>query len=155
MLRRLLPLFLTAMLFIATDLKAENLVLNFQGGSNQSIPLNTLQKITFSTNNLVLNFVTGGTQSYAFSNLAKMFFGTDTYIENTSYSKADIFFNPSDNQLNLRNLTEGKNKVAIYRIDGVAVLSTTITNNESIDMSGYPAGIYLIRINTQVLKFKK
>jgi len=95
------------------------MVLRLQGGTDQTILLSSLQKITFSNSNLVLNYTSGSTQSYSFSNLEKLFFSPYTAVKNTVNSKADIFFNPS------------------------------------IDMSGFPASIYLIRINNQILKFKK
>jgi len=131
------------------------MVLRLQGGTDQTIPLSNLQKITFSNNNLVLNYVSGSTQSYGFSNLEKLFFTPYTYLNNPAKANSDILFNPSDNQVHFRNLPEGRYPVSVYRMDGVAVVSTTISNNESIDMSRFPASIYLIRINNQVLKFKK
>lgn len=139
----------------APFLQAQNMVIRLQSGADQTISLSNLQKITFSNSNLVLNYVSGETQSYGFSSLEKVYFSPYTAIKNASSPKSDIFFNPSDNQVHFRNLAEGANPVAVYRMDGVAVISTTISNNESIDMSGFPSSIYLIRINNQVLKFKK
>ena len=146
---------LATVFFLAPSLEAQNMVLRLQGGTDQTILLSSLQKITFSNNNLVLNYASGNTQSYSFSSLEKLFFSPYTAIKNTVSPKADIFFNPSDNQIHFRNLAEGSYLVAVYRIDGVAVVSTVITNNESIDMSGFPTSIYLVRINNQILKFKK
>lgn len=148
-------LLLAAALFFAPQLHAQNMILRLQGGTDQTVALSNLQKITFSNNNLVLNYVSGSTQSYGFSTLEKLFFSPLTSVKNTDASKADIFFNPSDNQIHFRNLTEGKYPVSVFCLDGRAVVRTTINNNESIDMSGFPASIYLIRINNQILKFKK
>jgi hypothetical protein len=148
-------LLLALALFIAPQLQSQNMVLRLQGGTDQTIVLSNLQKITFSNNNLVLNYVSGSTQSYGFSTLEKLFFSPYSSYENIVVPKTDIFYNPSDNHIHFRNLTEGKYPVSVFRLDGVAVVSTTINNNESIDMSGFPASIYLIRINNQILKFKK
>lgn len=153
--RHLYLIVLATVFFLAPRLEAQNMVLRLQGGTDQTILLSSLQKITFSNSNLVLNYVSGSTQSYGFSTLEKLFFSPLTSIKNTVVSKANIFFNPSDNQIYFRNLAEGSYLVTVYRIDGVAVVSTTITNNESVDMSGFPASIYLIRIKNQILKFKK
>jgi len=152
----ILSLFIVvAALSIAPSIQAQNMVLRLQGGTDQTIPLSNLQKITFSNSNLVLNYVSGATQSYGFSSLEKLYFSPYTALKKTSSPKSDIIFNSSDNQIHFRNLAEGNYPVAIYRMDGITVLSTTISNNESIDMSGFPASIYLVRINNQVLKFKK
>lgn len=153
--RHVYLLLLATVLFFIPDLQAQNMVLRLQGGTDQTIPLSNLQKITFSNNNLVLNYVTGGTQSYNFAILEKLFFTPYTSIKKTVISKSDIFFNPSDNQIHFRNLVEGTYRVSVFRMDGVPVISTTITNNESMDMSGFPSSIYFIRINNQTLKFKK
>lgn len=146
---------LVAILVATPLLQAQNMVLRLQGGTDQTIPLSNLQKITFSNSNLVLNYVTGTTQSYGFSSLEKLFFSPYTSLKPSSTPKADILYNATDNQVHFRNLPEGRYPVSVYRLDGVAVLNTVISNNESVDMSGYPASIYLIRINNQVLKFKK
>jgi hypothetical protein len=144
-----------AALFLSPPLQAQNMVLRLQGGTEQTIHLSNLQKITFSGSNLVLNLTSGSTQSYGFSNLEKMYFTPLTSIKNTVQAKADIFFNPTDNEIHFRNLAAGAQRVVVYRMDGLALINTTVTNDETIDMSGYPASIYLIRINNQILKFKK
>ncbi len=148
-------LLLTAILMLSPTLSAQNMILRLQGGTDQTILLSNLQKITFSNNNLVLNYVSGDTQSFGFSSLEKLFFSPLTSIKNTIQPKADIFFNAADNQIHFRNLPEGSFLVNVYRTDGMAVVSKTITNNESVDMSAFPSSIYLVRINNQVSKFKK
>lgn len=150
-----LSILLAGGLFLAPLTHAQNLVLRLQSGTDQTIPLNNLQKITFSNNNLILNYISGGTQSYGFSSLEKLYFSSYTAVRETTKPSTNILYNSTDNQIHFRNLTEGKYPLRVYRTDGVTVLSKTISNNESIDMSGYPAGIYLIHIDNQVLKFKK
>jgi len=142
-------------LCIAPALQAQNMVLRLQGGSDQTIPLSNLQKITFSNNNLVLNYVSGGTQLYGLYSLEKIFFSPYTYMKKTYSPTSNIFFNPADNQIHFRNLSEGQYPVVVYQSDGRMVVNTTITSNESVDMSNFPSSIYLIRINNQTLKFKK
>jgi hypothetical protein len=146
---------LTAYMLVSTVASSQNMVLRLQGGTDQTIPLSNLQKITFSNNNLVLNYVSGEQQQYGFSSLEKLYFSPLTAIKNTVQPKTDIFFNASDNQIHFRNLAEGSHLVSVYRTDGGLVVRKTITNNESVDMNGYPSSIYLIRINNQTLKFKK
>ncbi|MCX6308886.1 MAG: T9SS type A sorting domain-containing protein [Bacteroidia bacterium] len=153
--RYVYALLLTTVLFLASNLQAQNMVLRLQGGTDQTILLSNLQKITFSNNNMVLNYMTGNTQAYGLSSLEKLFFSTYTTFKNTKISQANILFNPSDNQIHFRNLAEGHYPVSVFRTDGATVFSTTITNNESIDISGLPSNIYLVHINNQSLKFKK
>jgi hypothetical protein len=146
---------LTAFMLVSTAASSQNMVLRLLGGTDQTIPLSNLQKITFSNNNLVLNYVSGEQQQYGFSSLEKLYFSPLTSIKNTEQPKTDIFFNSTDNQIHFRNLAEGSHLVSVYRTDGGLVVRKTVSNNESVDMNGYPSSIYLIRINNQTLKFKK
>jgi hypothetical protein len=148
-------LILAMAFYLSPALLAQNMVLRLQGGTDQTIPLSNLQKITFSNNNLVLNYVVGGTQLFGFNSLEKIFFSPYTYLKKNYSPSANIFFNSADNQIHFRNLEEGSYPVVVYQSDGRMVINTSITNNESIDMSIFPASIYLIRINNQTLKFKK
>lgn len=131
------------------------MVLKLQGGTEQSIQLNNLRKITFSGSNLVLNYVSGSTQSYGFSSLEKMYFNSQVAIRDVVQSNTDVFFNAADNQIHFRNLGEGTHNVTVFRMDGRAVVSTSVQPGETVDMSAYPKSIYLLRIDNQVVKFKK
>lgn len=146
---------LSALCLSATPLRAQNMVLRLQGGTEHAVLLSNLQKITFSGNNLVLNYVTGSTESYGFSSLEKLFFSQGTIVKESVFPKADIYFNATDNQIHFRNLPDRLNRVSVYRMDGMSVINTTVSDGGSIDMSRFPAGIYLIRANNQVQKFKK
>lgn len=153
--RLLFTLIFFFVLCLATPLRAQSVVLRLQGGSEQTIPLNSLQKITFSGNNLVLNYSAGGTQSYGFSNLEKLFFSQISSISKSTFPTLDIYFNATDNQVYYKNLPDFFNRLSIYRLDGVPIYSATVSDCGSVDMSRFPAGIYIIRANNKVMKFKK
>lgn len=131
------------------------MVLKLQGGIEESIQLNNLRKITFSGSNLVLNYVSGSTQTYGFSSLEKMYFNTLVAVKEVAQPNTDVFFNASDNQIHFRNLGESAHLVTIFRLDGRPVVSTSVQQGESVDMSRFPSSIYLVRIDNQVVKFKK
>lgn len=154
--------FLTALLLFAgmstSLIKAQSMTINLLDGTKQDIALMSLQKISFSNNNLVLNYTNGNTAPFTISTIKKIVVNTSTGIEKnkTEKTKITVFFNASDNQIEITNIPEGSSKVAIYRTDGVLVLNSEISSsNNNVNASGLSKGIYLLKINNQVFKFKK
>jgi len=155
--------FLTVLLFLVgtstTLLNAQSLSINMRDGSKQNFELKSLQKITFSDNNLVLNNSTGAFATFGIATINKILVSTTSDgIKNTKSGNGNIsiFFNPSDNQITIQNKPEGTLTVSLYRPDGVQVLKTQISNNnDPVNVSSLAKGIYLLKINNQVFKFKK
>jgi len=155
--------FLTVLLFLAgrstTLLNAQSLSINMRDGSKQNYELKSLQKITFSNNNLVLNNSTGAFATFGIATINKLLVSTTSDgIKNTKSGDGNIsiFFNPSDNQINILNAPEGTSTVSLYRPDGIQVLNTQISgNNDNVNVGSLAKGIYLLKINNQVFKFKK
>ena len=65
-----------------------------------------------------------------------------------------IFPNPVHDVLTLRNL-QGKQNVSIYAIDGRLVKSFETSENQIVDISDLPIGLYLVKTQTQTLKMIK
>ena len=155
--------FLTVLLFLivtsTTLLNAQSLSINLRDGSKQNYELKSLQKITFSNNNLVLNNSTGAFATFGIATINNLLVSTTSDgIKNTKSGNGNtsILFNPSDNQITILNKPEGTLTVSLYRPDGVLVLKTQISNNNDlVNVSSLAKGIYLLKINNQVFKFKK
>jgi hypothetical protein len=147
------------MLFLATALftaKAQSIVIQSQEGSEQTISLSDIQKITFSDGYLVLNYNGGTTQSYAVSTLRKLSFNsTSSTIENALAESVHFFYQATDQHLYFHNLPDSKSSVTVFRTDGILVIQTTIFSDGTIDASSLPTGIYLVKVNNQVYKFQK
>lgn len=72
--------------------------------------------------------------------------------------KADLQVNPNPVQsmLNITGYDENQEyQLAIYTLTGQEILRVNNWKGETIDVSGYAAGIYLININTTTIKFIK
>lgn len=70
-------------------------------------------------------------------------------IENSN-KQFQIFPNPSNGQLNIRSY-EGASRVVnaeLYSISGKLVYTSKITNQTQLDLSGYSAGVYLLKLET-------
>lgn len=74
-----------------------------------------------------------------------------TAIENIADNNSDVVIYPSvtHDAVHVRNLKSGRNHVSIYSISGQAMKHITTNSSElDINCTSYPAGIYLIKINT-------
>jgi len=156
-------IFLTTLLLLAgmstTLVKAQSMTINLKNGNKQEINLTTLQKISFSSNNLVLNYANAAFTSVAITDIRKItMVGGAAAVKNpqADESKISVFFNASDNQLTIKNTPEKTSKAYVYRIDGVLVLNTEVSSsNNVVNASSLANGLYLLKINNQVFKFKK
>ncbi|CAD7816379.1 Beta-glucanase [Chryseobacterium aquaeductus] len=66
-------------------------------------------------------------------------------VDNFSASRESIYPNPVENILNLK-LSENRNVITLYDFSGKKLLQKDIKANAEIDMSSYPSGNYLIKI---------
>jgi hypothetical protein len=81
---------------------------------------------------------------------------TITAISESSLKKLSIYPNPVEYQLFLKNVPETSSAIKIYRMDGVVVMLLRETAGiSSIDISELPSGFYLLRIDSQTVKFIK
>lgn len=65
-----------------------------------------------------------------------------------------VYPNPVRDALTLRNL-EGTASVRIFTLDGRLVKSFEITENQTVDISELPAGLYLLNVDSRTLKMMK
>jgi len=144
----------------AFDIKAQSMVIKTKDGTESTKLLDSIQNFTFSNGTLLLKFITGSTGSYGVSTISKLYFeSVPTGIADVT-SKATgtitIYPNPVGNSINIQNLPGGTSIVHIYRMDGVMVLYTQVSSSStSIDVSNLETGLYLLKVNEQVLKFIK
>ena len=74
----------------------------------------------------------------------------------TETSNASVFLspNPTHDAFMLHNLN-GKQSVSIYALDGRLVKSAEVSENQLIDISDLPVGLYLVKTESQTLKMIK
>ncbi len=149
---------LFAMLFVQINI-AQNKWLEILKTDNTQIKvdLDNLNKLTFSATDLILNYSAGENESVSRSDIKKMVFGTSTGVQNvTVKSNFQVFPNPANDFIQLRNIPEGDYMVSIYSITGAQIFTVkTISISNLIDISSLKRGMYIIKANNFVTKFTK
>ena len=78
----------------------------------------------------------------------------DTQIENYfNNDRINIFPNPTHDKLHINSKTEKWSSVEIIDFTGRSVLLNNSFNEQTIDISGLPRGVYLLRLSTEKKMF--
>lgn len=79
-----------------------------------------------------------------------------TSVYNPLNSTLKIFPNPTQNIINITGLNKNQaTLVTLHDVQGKLILSTTITENGSIDLSDLSQGVYLVKVGEVVQRFLK
>ena len=140
--------------------QSQNITLTIKNweGIDKRVELNSLKKITFSGTNLVLNYLAGGNEDIAFSTVYKILFSSYTALNDIPEDSKSVFIypNPSSHFISFKNVADSDNQVAVYNINGTHVMNINLSPGaEGVDVSALKRGIYLIKVDGEVLKFTK
>jgi len=141
-----------------SEAEAQNLVIRTKDGRENTWELGAIRKLTFPGNNLLLTFNGGSTETFSLPGVLKLFFSFATGTEEVllKSNHISLFPNPVGNILYIKNISEGHSVVFIYRMDGVMVLQTIISDrSEAVNVSKLARGLYILKVNNQALKFIK
>jgi hypothetical protein len=157
----LLMLAVFSLLFISQiKLKTQSMHIKNLDGTEKAIDLNTLGKVTFSSNNMVPNFLTGEKENYSLSKIKKVYFSSipinvKEYNNSNPDNLISIYPNPTDDLLYFTNV-QNKSGIEIYNLFGTSVLKNYVQKgNSTIDVSNLLTGTYIIKINNKIIKFVK
>ena len=135
-----------------------NLTLHFTDKTQINPALNSISKITFTSDNLEMKFNDGSTNSYLISSINKITFGTLSALKETSSQESQILLypNPSKDIIFLKNISVNETNVSVFSLDGACVLSVKISDvDNGVDVSSLSKGIYVLKIGDKALKFTK
>jgi len=139
-------------------MQSQNLSLNIKNSDNseKSIQLSLLKKITFSGTNLVLNYQSGSFENTHISLIQNLTFSSFTEVRNVieDTNSIAVYPNPSSNFIFFKNLPEGSFNITVCSMNGMKMMNVFPVNNR-IDISRLTNGIYLIKVNNQILKLSK
>ncbi len=134
------------------------LITKLNNNSSFDENLSDIRKWTFTTNNQI-NFIGNNNSSIytdAVTDIDIMYFeGVATNLQTTTSSELFFYPNPATDYIYLKNLGNEMASLAIYRIDGVKMMSQTQSTNEAINISSFPSGFYLLKVNNKIFKFRK
>jgi len=156
--KSLLTLIFLVMFGIAVKAQTD-LILKFTNSAENKTALSSVNKITFSQGNLLLSHGSGITDSFSLLSVDKLYFSpTILGVDNVFATENSLaaYPNPATNSICLKNAPEDTLSVAIYRLDGRVLISVQLlSSTQSIDVSQFPSGIYVLKVNNQTLKFAK
>jgi len=153
----LIIIFLFVLGICFTQIYSQNLslIIKKTDGTNKSIQLSQLKKITFSTTDMLINYQTGTNENIALSFIQILSFSPYTALNSIFDNTGIIAYPiPSHDILILKNIPFGINELSIYSISGAKLLNLSVINN-TINVSGLTKGVYLAKMNNQVIKFTK
>ena len=75
-------------------------------------------------------------------------------LDETSSLDVAFFPNPVHDKVTFRNV-RGKQTVKIYALDGKLIKATQIDDNQTVDVSTLPQGLYLVNVNYNTFKMMK
>jgi len=140
---------------------AQGLVIACKDGTERNVQLESIQNLIFANGNLLVKRTGGLTETINLTSIMKLYFNPlstgineSTLTENTS--KISVYPNPASNYIYFQNIQDNTAPVNIYRIDGSIALQAQISSaGKFLDISQLKYGIYLIKVNNQVLKLIK
>lgn len=124
----------------------------------QETPLSEISKVTFTTSGFDVVLSDNTSKSYTFANAKSITFKfASSGIEDVvNENGMQVNPNPVRSTLNITGYDANQEyRLAIYTITGQEILRVNDWKGESIDVSSYAAGIYLININSTTIKFIK
>lgn len=119
-------------------------------GSEQSISLPTVQKITFAGSNAVVTTIDGQIYTYPLAELQKM-----TFTANPTAIKA---LPTQEKNLVCKGKTlsvTGSGMLYIYNAAGVLVQMAQVKDGARISLESLPKGVYVASMGEQTIKIKK
>lgn len=148
------------MLFVGVALFGQvsgNLTLLMKDGNQKKIAMSTIGKINFASENMFVNYFIGSSDAYALSSIQSIVFNNALGFPKTEFDhRIQLFPNPVINVFTLKNLPDSEISATIFAADGSVVMNLAVASaTGQVDVSRLPKGLYLLKVNRQVLKFTK
>lgn len=142
------------------ELQAEEKSLHIQlhTGEFRDIALKALQKVTFSTEDVLLVYTDKTTEKIGIMTIKEFSFSTLTGVSNafSDVKPLLLYPNPATDHIVLGNIAAGAGTIEIYSVAGGHILSVPSQEPaQTIDVSALSKGLYVLKLDDQVLKFTK
>lgn len=136
--------------------QSTHMVVTMNDGSVQTYSMMESGRVYFEDNTyLVIDEGTGkAVVRILMSDIRKITCEEEVGLNENPAAEISILPNPVHDVLILHNL-DGKQTVSIYAIDGRLMRIFEASDNETIDVSAFPVGLYLVRTQSSTLKMIK
>ena len=140
------------LLMVSTIMMADeyNYLTISYNGSEESISLPVVQKITFEEGRVVVTTSDGSRYSYPISLLEKITFTeTATAIEALPEHVEDLIY------MNGTLAIKGDGFLRIYNASGALVSIANVKEGANVSLGNLPAGVYIVRMGNKTIKVRK
>lgn len=153
--KKLLLIFLFVLATSKISAQSFTLVIQMNDKSEVTWTSETLRNIHFDedVSLIIVDKENHYTHSYLLSEINKLYFQSENGIEDFQLENS-CFVYPNPAKDNISIIGAENQNIEIYSIDGKKVLDK-IYQNDDIDISSLPQGLYIIKIGNQSLKFNK
>ena len=139
-------------------LSAQSMVVETTNGDLISENLVSIENLKFPNHIMVLRKSDNSTRSFSLLTTKKLYFSPESVssVVSTDIQEIAVYPNPSVDFIRIENAPVEETNVAIYSVNGTIILQKTISSSDNeINVSQLQAGLYIIKMNTQTIKFIK
>lgn len=150
---------LSAILLLAIGIlagKAQTTVeVRLQDGGVHSYEMGATGKLYFQNDYLFIDDGTNIPYSHLVSNIEKMLFSYEVSIEDIETADCKVYPNPASSFLKINVNNTDIIHYQLFSIDGRMLMAGDCHNDEGINVSTLPQGLYLLKVNGQTFKISK
>ena len=137
----------------------ERIYLMNESGNERTYFMNESDRVYFEDNEtLVVELAVYGkdvrSDRFNLADIRKITCQETEGVSETTNASVSLSPNPTHDAFMLHNLN-GKQSVSIYALDGRLVKSAEVSENQLVDISDLPVGLYLVKTESQTLKMIK
>ena len=136
-----------------------NITVKYLNDAEQSFSLSEKGKLYFDDKNLFISENGESVSEILISDIRNIRLNNNvSSIETDKANEAKIisvYPNPASDYIYLTNTDSEKVLISLFTIEGRLLMKTEHSISEPLNISKYPAGLYLIQVNSQTVKFIK
>ena len=132
-----------------------NVEVQLISSGTQSFSISEAGKIYFDNGYLMVDDGNDAPFSFPLSDIRKVLFSGTTSIETIESDHIRIYPNPATTFLRISNDRNSDSRYQIFSIDGRLLMSGVCKQEETINISRLPKGLYLIKVDGKTFKISK
>lgn len=150
---------------VSSSVRAQTMYVRTNSQGISSYPIETIGKLTFPSGNLLVTNTTGSNATIGLSDVRKITFNAALGTTQQQASPSSAFYlypNPTGNEVHIGSRDEAllASEISVVSIEGRLLLQQNQQDSAgTIDVSALPSGLYLCKITsgsqTQTIKFLK
>ena len=151
----MLSTFIIALVF-SSKAQSTQVVVTLNNGTEQNYAMTEADRMYFEDNTILVIETAEykGTARIPLADIRKITCQEVEGLDESSSLDVAFFPNPVHDKVTFRNL-RGKQTVKIYALDGRLMKTAQITDDQTIDISMLPQGLYLVNVNYNTFKMMK